>query len=204
MYRLRYLCSQPISKFRQYLSRRTLHGSAVYVALFLMFLERLAYYAVVGNITDPFLNSFKTIPNIYRSLIQTALFEMVTNILFPIAGFLGDRYIGRSRTVHASMWFLLIGYVSLTLASSFEKSYDDNSISHYNRFVLPICFLIITIGSTGFQANMIPLGADQIIGRPSDEISSYFYWYYWIRNSGALTFVLNYICPFDYKNTILG
>ncbi len=204
VFRASYLCSQSVTKFRQYLSRRTLHGSAVYIALFVMFLERLAYYAVISNITYPFLKSFD-IPSIYISLIQAAIFEMAANILFPIAGFLGDRYFGRYRTAHASMWLLFVGYISLTFTSSFEPTYDEHLINnHWNRFFLPVYFLIISMGSAGFQANMIPLGADQIMGRPSDEISSYFYWYYWIRNSGALIIVSNLVCPFSYKNTMFG
>ncbi len=200
-FRLRYLCSQSATRFGQYICRRTLHGSAVYITLFLMFLERLAYYAVVGNITDPFLKSLE-ISELYQSLIQTALFEMVANVMFPIFGFLGDRYIGRFHTVHISMWILLAGYVSLAFTSSFERNFDNGH--HINTILLPICFIIISVGSAGFQANMIPLGADQIMGRPSDEISAYFYWYYWIRNVGALIFVLSFTCTFPYNTTVFG
>ena len=203
-FRLRYLCSQSATRFGQYVRRRTLHGSAVYITLFLMFLERLAYYAIVGNITEPFLYSLG-IPEMYKSLIQTALFEMVANVMFPIFGFLGDRYIGRFRTVHISMWILLAGYISLAVSSSFDPNHVDHDINHHvNRYLLPICFIVISVGSAGFQANMIPLGADQIMGRPSDEISAYFYWYYWIRNVGALIFVLTFTCYFPYNSTVFG
>ena len=208
-YRVKYFCcSQSCSKIWRYMKLRCLHGTEVYLALFLLFLERVAYFAVTGNIIDPFLKYFDNVPPVYRALIQTAIFQASFQLMFPIAGFLGNRFIGRFRTAHISLWLLLFGYVLLTFVSSFEPSYEkhheSDSGSQANRYLLPVCFVIITMGSGGFQANMIPFGADQIIGRPSDEISAYFFWYYWVRNVGFISAALSILCLFNYSSTVFG
>ena len=201
-YRLSYLFRQSCTSFCQYRQRRTPHGAQIYIVLFLIFLERLAYYSVVSSITDPFLEIF-SVSVVHRSLIQTVLLDVIAQLMFPIAGFLADRYFGRYRVIHVSLWLLWIGYASLTFISSF----DDGSKYSWNRFLLPVCFVVISMGSAGFQANMIPFGADQIEYRASDELSSYFYWYYWVRNLGAILFVISFTCinfPFMVHASVFG
>jgi len=202
-FRLRYFCFLSCNSFGKYIKRRVVHGKAVYVALLLMFLERLAYASGTGNITEPFLRTFN-LPSIFQSLIEITLFDMLAQVMFPLAGFLGDRFIGRFRTMHISMWLLFVGYSMLTFISSFEGAYDTNKDHHYNRELLPVSFVLVAIGSAGFQANMIPLGADQIITGPSDEISAYFFWYYWVRNLGYSIVVLTFACSFPYYTTVFG
>ena len=188
-YRLSYLFRQSCSSFCQYRQRRTPHGAQIYIVLFLIFLERLAYYSVVSNITEPFLEMIN-VSRVYRSLIQIVLLDVTAQLMFPIAGFLADRYFGRYLVIHVSLWLLWIGYASMTFISTF----DDGSMYSWNRYLLPVCFVVISMGSAGFQANMIPFGADQIEYRASDELSSYFYWYYWVRNLGAILFFISFTC----------
>ena len=54
--------------------------------------------------------------------------------------------------------------------------------------ILPIiaCALVV-VASGGFETTIIPFGADQLPqGASSEEISSYFYWYYFGRQGGIL------------------
>ena len=188
-YRLKYFFKQSCSSYTENVKRRILHGVEVYYVLLLLFLEKLAYASVIANITDPFLKIL-ALPDIYTSLIQTALFEVVAQIMFPIAGLLGDRYIGRYQTAHLGLWLEWIGFASMTLFAC----YDNNTITSWNRYCIPLCFFLIAMGSAGFQANMIPFGADQITYKSSDELSSYFYWYYWVRNFGGSALIVSIQC----------
>ena len=188
-YRLKYFFKQSCGGYTENVKRRILHGVEAYYVLFLLFLEKLAYASVIANITDPFLKIF-ALPDIYASLIQTALFEVIAQIMFPIAGFLGDRYMGRYQIAHLGLWLEWIGFASMT----FFTGYDNNTITSWNRYCIPFCFLLIAMGSAGFQANMIPFGADQIAYKSSDELSSYFYWYYWVRNFGGIFLIVSITC----------
>ena len=188
-YRLKYLFKQSCSSYTKNVKRRILHSVVAYYVLLLLFLEKLAYVSVIANISEPFLKLLD-LSDAYIFLIQTALFFAATQIIFPIAGFLGDRYIGRYQTAHIGLWLEWIGIASLTLFSA----YDDDTKTSWNRYCIPFCFFFIAMGSAGFQANMIPFGADQIAYQSSDELSSYFYWYYWVRNFGYISLIVSITC----------
>lgn len=188
-FRLTYLFRQSFSSFCRYRESRTPHGAEVYIILLLIFLERLAYYSVVSDVTDPFFQVLH-IPDVYKVLLQTFLLDIVAQLMFPIAGFLADHYLGRYRVIHGSLLLLWLGYGTLTLFSSFEV----DLIHIWNGWLVLVSFILISMGSAGFQANIIPFGADQIDYRTSEELSSYFYWYYWVRNLGGLVFVLSITC----------
>ena len=52
--------------------------------------------------------------------------------------------------------------------------------------LLHLCCMI-SLGSAGFEANIIPFGADQLPqGATSEEISSYFYWWLFTKQLGIL------------------
>ena len=55
-------------------------------------------------------------------------------------------------------------------------------------------FLLIAVGSAGVQVNLIPFGADIVLYKTSEELSSYFYWNYWGRNLGGLAYALSLFC----------
>lgn len=86
-----------------------------------------------------------------------------------------------------SLWVLWIGYSVVAFSFSFSKNVTLT-------YFLLIGYLIISMGTAAFQANIIPFGADQIVYRASEELSSYFYWYYWVRNVGAIFYVSSFTC----------
>jgi len=175
-----------------------LSGKAVMLILLLTLFERLAYFAALGNILSPFLVDSKGISNAERELIVGIVQNMVAPLMFPIAGWLGETWIGRYRAIHISLWFLWLGYSSLAIIFSFDYPVSPNPPGEWPHYrdncILPICFIVISIGSAGFQANAIPFGADQIMYKASEELSSYFYWYYWVLNFGAIMLFLSFTC----------
>ena len=115
--------------------------------------------------------------------------DMLAQLLIPIFGWIADARVGRYNLLHFSMWFLLFSYGLITLLFTLP----ENTITG-NHYLLPIWMIIINIGSAGFQATAIPFGADQILYGPSEQISSFFYWYYWLRNLGAIFLYLSFNC----------
>ena len=201
-YRLKYFFKQSCSGYTKNVNRRILHGVEAYYVLLLLCLEKLAYVTAIANISEPVLKLL-ALPDVYIFLIQTALFFAATQIIFPIAGFLGDRYMGRYQTAHIGLWLEWIGIASMTFFSAF----DDDTTTSWNRYCIPFCFFFVAIGSAGFQANMIPFGADQIAYKSSDELSSYFYWYYWVRNFGYILLIVSITCSnlnFGVHSAIFG
>ncbi len=202
-FRMRYLCTQSFSKYSEYRKRRTLTGKGVVFVLFLGFLERLAFWGALGNILPAFLE-ITDHSKAEQTLIQSVLQNIVAQLLYPIAGYISDVWLGRYKAIHASLWVLFIGYSLLAFSFAFDKSHDDPADS-FNRYLLPICFLIISIGAAGFQANMIPFGADQIIYTASEQLSSYFYWYYWTRNLAGITYIFSISCDnFSHKYRVVA
>ena len=171
--------------------RRLPSGKAVYITLVLCFLERLAYYAAIGNIFPPFLEVTHLSPT-QQQLLQNIL-EIFAQLLYPLMGSLADVWLGRYRVIQLSLWSLWLGYASVAVSFSFDH-FGHTHVESWNRYLLPLCFVLISLGSAGFQANMIPFGADQIAYKSSEELSSYFYWYYFVRNAGAVLYFISFTC----------
>ena len=121
--------------------------------------------------------------------------DMLAHLLIPIFGWIADARVGRYHMLHFSMWFLWLSYGLITLLFSLDDpAATDARVTDWNHFLLPIWMVIINIGSAGFQATAIPFGADQILNGTSGQISSFFYWYYWLRNLGAVILYLSFNC----------
>ena len=54
--------------------------------------------------------------------------------------------------------------------------------------ICSIALLINAIGVAGITVNLILFGVDQVRVASSDQLSSYFHWYYWSRNVGQSFF----------------
>lgn len=188
-YRLKHIFCQSYSTFCRSCRSRLPSEKSVYLALALCLFERLAYYAAVGNILQPYLAAaYPNVSSAVRSLLFSIFMDMMAQLLFPLFGWIADAWVGRYTMLHFSLWFLWFGYGMMTLLFTL-----DNQVT-WNRYLLPLWMIIINIGSAGFQASAIPFGADQVLYGSSNQISSFFYWYYWLRNLGAIFLFLSISC----------
>ena len=191
-YRLKYIFCQSCPMFCRNCRDRFPSEKSVYLALFLCLFEKLAYYTVAGNILHPFLNS--SVPQLspaIKSLVFSISMDMLAHLLIPIFGWIADARVGRYHMFHFSMWFLWFSYGLITLLFSLD---DGTSVTDWNCYLLPVWMIIVNIGSAGFQATAVPFGADQILNGASGQISSFFYWYYWLRNLGAIILYPSFTC----------
>ena len=99
-------------------------------------------------------------------------------VMFPVAGWLADVYIGRYRVLKYSMitmWMSAILYVTAVIVRTqfpLKKAIVD-------PYVLPTVILGM-MGFSAFQANTLQFGLDQLVDASSSDISSYISWYGWI------------------------
>ena len=101
-------------------------------------------------------------------------------------GFIADRYFGRAKVLYYS-WILLFviqcaiaSYVSIMV----QYGPTNNEQLQYIIVLIVISTLGQSIGLAGVRVNLIPFGVDQMGAASSDQLSSYFHWYYWSRNAG--------------------
>ena len=109
------------------------------------------------------------------------LFRSVPLLLCLPMGFIADRYFGRAKVIYYS-WILL--FIAQLLITYYFIIDSLGNIPHNLKSITFVGAFINSIGLAGIRVNLIPFGVDQIKTASSDQLSSYFYWYYWCRNVG--------------------
>ena len=103
-------------------------------------------------------------------------------LLYPFAGFLADVYCGRHRTVIISLCLLLCGNACLCLTSIFiftgvvNKPYYKMPNAPYYFSTLGVGTLLLVTGLSGYQANIVQLGLDQLLDSPSEYLGLFVHW----------------------------
>ena len=173
------------NKVNRFCFDRIPKGSGPLLVFILNVLESFVFYGAFGGLLRLVL--YNSAPNLQFSL-KFALTYSVGRLLYPIGGVLADVYLGRFRMIRIT---LLLYFVACSIMAVALPSYGlapDSLV----RVILPIiaCALLL-VASGGFETTIIPFGADQLSqGASSEEISSYFYWYYFGRQVGNFLFVL--------------
>lgn len=159
---------------------RKVSGRPVFIVLAMFFFERLAFYGTIGY-------AFSTTNSI--SFAQTVAFNLISELMYPVAGWLADYKFGRHTMMLAGLVLLFVGYAAFSFTVSFYFFWPFTGPTIQKYGILYICVVVISMGAAGFESNAIPFGADQIMFGTSEQLSSYFHWYYWVRNL-ALIFAL--------------
>ena len=109
---------------------------------------------------------------------------MASVLLYPIAGWLADVYLGRYRVIRCSLWIMWTATVVHGAVWAL-KAY----IPHYH-IIKNIVYGAGFIGLSGFQANIAQFGLDQLRDASPSAISSYISWNVWCYYlSGSLVFL---------------
>lgn len=98
-------------------------------------------------------------------------------IVYPLAGWLADVYLGRYRVLKFSMVVMWVAGVLYTVAVILrsELGLERESTDYY-------MFSTVVLGMLGlaaFQSNAVQFGVDQLVDASSTTISSYISWYAW-------------------------
>ena len=166
-------------------------GKAVFLVLVISTIETFAFYGAVDGIIRLVLGKNPPTTSLAYSL-SIILQSTAGRLCYPLTGFLADVYFGRYKVIHISLWLFWIAFSSLALAFSLSDLPHVHVLTHK---LLPIAaFALISVGSAGIEANILPFGVDQFPQEAtSQQISSYFYWWYVTRQVGSLLGVGAYI-----------
>ena len=100
-------------------------------------------------------------------------------------GFIADRCFGRAKVLYYSWILLFVMQCAIAFYLSIVYMHNPTGKEHLQYvIVLIISLLGNSIGLAGVRVNLIPFGVDQMGAASSDQLSSYFHWYYWSRNAG--------------------
>ncbi|GFR60359.1 solute carrier family 15 member 4-like [Elysia marginata] len=102
-------------------------------------------------------------------------------------GFVADSYLGRYRTIFICGILYIAGLLLLP-ASALDFStwgWTPASITQRRAFFAS-GLVLISLGAAGVKSNIGPFGAEQIEARGRGAEQSFFNWFYWMTNVGAL------------------
>ena len=117
-------------------------------------------------------------------------------ICYPVSGYFADVHCGRFKTILASICLIISSLLALLiylLLSSFLRvSSSWDTLFHV---IILICFLIAVVGLSGYGANFIQFGLDQLLDEPNRYQSLYVHWAKWCMDlvPFAITFIDIYV-----------
>ena len=124
--------------------------------------------------------------------VSVAIYESITYAMlafimmfYPLSGLIADVCCGRSKTVAISLTvfliFLFVG-ISTSIIFTSMRSFRNMSYLFSNApgiivfILLIILFLLFVVGLSGYQANYIQLGLDQLFEAPSRYLSLFIHY----------------------------
>lgn len=169
----------------KYFRKRLINSKPVIVILIIYLLHSFCFHVTTIStyqmISDHNDNSTYT-PTIFI-LLQAGGISAFFN---PIGGILGDVFFGRHiLPVLCLFTSFLVSVIHAVLLSLWNSSTIDTK-DYWQTFYFTSLFFILTVSDGFFALNWLTFGADQLINSPSDEVSSYMYWWYWVRNVGLV------------------
>lgn len=149
--------------------------------------ERLTYYSVVANMVL-FCTSMLKMSSDDASVV-TLIFSGTVYIIPVIGGYVADSFAGKYNTILGAGLIYILGLFLLP-ASAVDYTHwfsDGQDLSREARkayFFLGLVF--VAIGTGGIKANVGPFGAQQVDDLGADAVQSFFNWFYWFINAGAV------------------
>lgn len=110
-------------------------------------------------------------------------------MFYPVAGWIADAFVGRYRVILAGFWMFIMGFGIILLSMALE--WHIVTLNTWHMLPAITATVLFMLGSASVESTIIPFGVDQIEqGAPSEEMSSYFFWYYFGRNLGYVANII--------------
>ena len=117
-------------------------------------------------------------------------------LIYPLSGFVADVCCGRYKTVIASLSILVCSIGCFAFACilgmiTIDHKRGDIPVHVYDFgkyllfLVVIMAFVLFIVGFSGFQANFIQLGLDQLHEAPSEYLGLFVHWAIWASNIGT-------------------
>ena len=164
-----------------------LSSKAAILVLLWTVMEGAAYLIVTYmSLWLLFLGVFNT--NISLLFILYLLMATVY-FVYPINGFLADVCCGRFKTVILCLCFMTFSLIAVLLLMVILRYFQFGGL--YNLFYVIglIGLLVFAVSSTGYRANYIQFGLDQLLEAPSQHQALFVHWAVWSSNMLSGLFV---------------
>jgi len=167
-------------------------GKAPFVVFLLNIIESYCFYGGL-HLIKYMLFGGNDIENPVKTYFYFNLFQFTAGrICYPLAGVVADVYLGRHRVIQTGLWLLGLAFTIYLVSQSAELNKDTSSDAF--KFFPAIVTVLFILGSACVEATIIPFGMDQVQqGASSEELSSYFFWFYFGRQLGYILNVLVYV-----------
>ena len=103
--------------------------------------------------------------------------------LFPVSGFLGDVYFGRYKAVMIGLALFSLSQIPTVIGAILWYTRVVNAIT---VILLTISFVLIVVGLSFFNSNILQFGLDQLMEKPSDSLGVLVHWAVWAIKIGIL------------------
>ncbi|XP_076460129.1 solute carrier family 15 member 4-like [Babylonia areolata] len=150
--------------------------------------ERLSYYSVVANLILFCTSVLKYSSNDAATI--SLVFSGTTYLTPIIGGYIADAHIGRFNAIYGSALIYFAGLFLLPCAAlDFQQFFgDDKYVLNvgWRRVFFLAGLALVAVGTGGIKANVGPFGAHQVEDVGPRAARTFFNWYYWFINAGAL------------------
>ena len=134
--------------------------------------------------------------NILLNVLVPYLCTAMIMLLYPLGGFTADVWCGRYKSVMMSLCVLACSFGCFTVGCTLTIIYKADTainiqplgytVGKYTVIIIAvIAFLLFIVGLSGFQANFIQLGLDQLHEAPSEYLGLFVHWAMWAGSVSA-------------------
>ncbi|XP_052818724.1 solute carrier family 15 member 4-like isoform X2 [Mya arenaria] len=149
--------------------------------------ERLTYYSVVANMVLFCTDVLKI--NTSDASVITMVFAGTVYLIPVPGGFIADAYAGKYNTILGAGFIYVLGLFLLPAAAVDYRAWfggDEDMNLETRKIYFFLGLVFIALGTGGIKANVGPFGAQQVEDLGSDAVQSFFNWFYWFINAGAV------------------
>ncbi|KAL5017778.1 hypothetical protein ScPMuIL_003500 [Solemya velum] len=154
--------------------------------------ERMTYYSVLANLIL-FCTSILSM-NTEDATTVSLVFSGTVYVIPVFGGYVADSMAGKYNTILGSGFIYSLGLVLLPTAAIdysgfFDRDAEGRPMDLSNEVRKVFFFLglmLIAIGTGGIKANVSPFGAQQVDNLGPKAVQTFFNWFYWFINAGAL------------------
>ena len=169
-------------------TRKCVSSKAALLVLLWIVLVFLLYGILQSNIT-----LLSLLLNLDIGITYSIIFVGIaigTTCSFPFAGFLADVNYGRYKVVFTSLCLLvLFGSLLLVVggvAAFMQVNFHINTAAYVLYACVGILVVVVWLGFSGFLANVLQFGMDQLHDSPGEDRTLFIHWYVWAFNVSLL------------------
>ena len=148
-------------------------------AMYHNFVGYSAYLVMSNPHPNTILSEYEPLPYAILAIVM---------MFYPLSGFIADVCCGRLKIISISLISLLFCMILLLLALSVMETDGQGILTVILAFLSLLTFVF---SLTGYQANFIQLGLDQLFEAPSRYLSLFIHYAVWAFSFGSLHFLMN-------------